>query len=78
MTITIRLHVESIGGFVGQNEARDLLDAWLDARELPLDGRGRTFLRLRVIDSWTERKHTHGRDNRSRQGTPTADGRGKA
>ena len=70
MTITLRLHVESIGGFVGQNEARDLLDAWLDARELPLNGRGRTFLRIRVIDSWTERKHTHGRDSTAGQGEP--------
>jgi len=64
MTITIRLHVESIGGFIGQNEARDLLDAWLDARELPLDGRGRTTLRIRVIDSWTERK-LHGREQQN-------------
>ena len=77
MTITLRLHVEAVGGFVGQNEARDLLDSWLDARELPLDWRGRTFLRIRVIDSWNERT-PHGRDNRSRQGTPTADRRGKA
>ena len=69
MTITLRLHVEAVGGFVGQNEARDLLDAWLDARELPLDGRGRTFLRLRVIDSWNERK-THGRDSTAGTGEP--------
>jgi len=69
MTITLRLHVEAVGGFVGQNEARDLLDAWLDARELPLSGRGRTFLRIRVIDSWTERK-THGRDSTAGQGEP--------
>ena len=70
MTITLRLHVEAVGGFVGQNEARDLLDAWLDARELQLDGRGRTTLRIRVIDSWTERKHTHGRDSTAGSGEP--------
>ena len=69
MTITLRLHVESVGGFVGQNETRDLLDAWLDALELPLDGRGRTFLRLRVIDSWNERT-PHGRDSTAGQGEP--------
>ena len=69
-TITIRLHVEVVDTQFGPQSARLLLEEYLDAKELPVDWRGRTFLRLRVIDSWNERKHTHGRDNRSRQGTP--------
>lgn len=68
-TITIRLHVESVGGETGPQTARLLLEEYLDAKELPVDWRGRTFLRIRVIDSWNERT-PHGRDSTAGQGEP--------